>query len=125
MDGPGPLAGVRSVGTCRAAAVDFRILGPLEVIDARGRRVDLGAPRQRAVLAILLIHVNSIVSIDRLIDELWGEAPPSAATSSLQAYVSNLRRVLEPDRPPRTPPGVLVTSAPGYALRVPVDDVDA
>jgi DNA-binding SARP family transcriptional activator len=105
--------------------VDFRILGSLEVVDGGGRRLDLGAPRQRAVLAILLVNVNSVVSIDRLIDELWGEAPPSAATSSLQAYVSNLRRVLEPDRPPRTSPSVLVTAAPGYSLRVPAEQVDA
>src|SRR6478752_4179492 len=102
--------------------MDYRILGPLEVVDADGRRVQLGAPRQRAVL---LTHANEVVSIDRLIDELWGETPPNAATSSLQAYVSNLRRALEPDRAPRTPPAVLVTEASGYVLRVGRDDVDA
>ena len=106
-------------------AWDFGVLGPLEVVDAAGHRVDLGAPRQRAVLAVLLVHLNEVVSIDRLIDELWGETPPQAATASLQAYVSNLRRVLEPDRPPRTPPAVLVTEAPGYALRVRPLQVDA
>src|SRR6476646_311086 len=105
--------------------MDYRILGPLEVIDAERRRVELGAPRQRAVLAVLLAHVNEVVSIDRLIDELWGETPPNAATSSLQAYVSNLRRVLEPRRTPRTPPTVLVTEAPGYVLRATDDQIDA
>jgi DNA-binding SARP family transcriptional activator/tetratricopeptide (TPR) repeat protein len=56
---------------------------------------------------------------------LWGETPPNAATASLQAYVSNLRRVLEPGRPPRTPPTVLVTEAPGYVLHVPPAQLDA
>jgi DNA-binding SARP family transcriptional activator len=104
--------------------VDFRILGPLEVVDPGGRRLDLGTPRQRAVLAVLLVRLNHVVSIDRLIDELWGETPPSAATASLQAYVSNLRRALEPDRMPRAPAKVVVTEAPGYALRVAPDQVD-
>ena len=105
--------------------MDFRILGPFEVIDPDGCRVDLGAPRQRAVLAVLLVLLNQVVSIDRLIDELWGETPPGAATASLQAYVSNLRRVLEPGRMPRTPAKIVVTEAPGYALRVAPDQVDA
>jgi DNA-binding SARP family transcriptional activator len=104
---------------------DFRILGPLEVVDVEGHRLDLGAPRQRAVLAALLVHLNEVVSIDRLIDELWGDTPPGAATTSLQAYVSNLRRVLEPDRAPRTPAAILVTEAPGYVLRVAPEQVDA
>src|SRR5688500_12121094 len=55
------------------AGVDFRVLGPLEVADAGGTRINLGAPLQRAVLAVLLVHLNEVVSIDRLIDELWGE----------------------------------------------------
>src|SRR5262245_45567587 len=109
----------------RSVGVDFRILGPLEVLDDDRRRLDLGAPRQRAVLAVLLVSVDHVVSVDRLIDDLWGEAPPSAATASLQAYVSNLRRVLEPQRRPRTPARVVVTEAPGYALRIPVEQLDA
>ena len=98
--------------------MDVRILGPLEVVGSDGRRVDLGALRQRAVLAVLVVHLGEVVSVDRLIDELWGGTPPNAAISSLQAYVSNLRRALEPDRPTRTPATLLVTEAPGYALRV-------
>src|SRR4051812_46922350 len=105
--------------------MEFRILGPLEAVDAAGRRIDLGARRQRAVLAVLLVHLGEVISIDRLIDDLWGEVPPNAATASLQAYVSNLRRVLEPQRRPRQPAAVLVTEAPGYALRVPAESVDA
>jgi DNA-binding SARP family transcriptional activator len=77
------------------------------------------------VFAILVVYLNQVVSIDRLIDELWGQAPPSAATASLQAYVSNLRRVLEPGRKPRAPAAVLVSEPPGYALRVPPDRLDA
>jgi DNA-binding SARP family transcriptional activator len=105
--------------------VDVRILGPLEVVGSDGRRVDLGALRQRAVLAVLVVHLGEVVSVDRLIDELWGGTPPNAAISSLQAYVSNLRRALEPDRPTRTPATLLVTEAPGYALRVDGQRVDA
>ena len=103
--------------------VQFRILGPLEVLDGQ-RRVELGRPKQRALLAVLLVHANQVVALDRLIEELWGEQPPAQATASLQAYVSNLRRVLEPDRPARTLPRVLVTQPPGYRLAVAPGDLD-
>jgi DNA-binding SARP family transcriptional activator/RecA/RadA recombinase len=104
--------------------VEFRILGPLEVVEG-GRPVDVGSPKQRAVLAVLVINANRVVSVDRLIDELWGDEAPSAATGTLQAYVSNLRRALEPGRAPREPPQVLVTRAPGYLLRLDPADLDA
>ncbi|MHB9858624.1 BTAD domain-containing putative transcriptional regulator [Streptomyces sp. YIM S03343] len=104
--------------------VHIRVLGPLEA-DVGGRAVGLGAPRQRAVLALLTAARNRVVSVDRMTDELWRGAPPAKATVSLHAYVSNLRRLLEPRRPPRTPAGVLVTTPPGYALRLPPDAVDA
>ncbi|MEV0214114.1 BTAD domain-containing putative transcriptional regulator [Micromonospora sp. NPDC050695] len=103
----------------------LRVLGPLEVEVDTGGPVDLGGPRQRAVLALLLAARGHVVSVDRMIDDLWrGDAPPRAI-ASLQAYVSHLRRLLEPDREPRTPARVLVTAPPGYALRVPTDTVDA
>src|SRR5918995_2784825 len=105
------------------AGVQFGILGPFEVTDG-GRVLDPGALRQRAVLAILAINANTTVSLDRLIDELWGDEAPAAATASIQAYISNLRRVLEPGRVKGTPPQVLVTKAPGYLLRVDADDLD-
>ncbi|WP_305884675.1 BTAD domain-containing putative transcriptional regulator [Micromonospora sp. RHAY321] len=103
----------------------LRVLGPLEVeVDTRGP-VDLGGPRQRAVLALLLAARGEVVSVGRMIDELWrGDAPPRAIVS-LQAYVSHLRRVLEPGRERRAPARVLVTVPPGYAIRVPADAVDA
>ena len=67
---------------------------------------------ERELLAILLVEAGRVVSVDRIVDLLWGDAPPSAATASLQAYVSQLRRILEPDRPPRAPARLLVTQDP-------------
>jgi DNA-binding SARP family transcriptional activator len=104
--------------------VQFRILGPLEVLDG-DRLVDLGRPKQRALLAVLLAHADAVVGVDRLIEDLWQDEPPGRATASLQAYVSNLRRALEPSRPPRAPARVLVSQPPGYRLVVSPDDLDA
>jgi DNA-binding SARP family transcriptional activator/predicted ATPase len=104
--------------------VQYRILGPLEVEES-GRLLDLGRRKQRAVLAALIIEANRVVSVDRLIDELWGEEAPAQAAASLQAYVSNLRRVLEPGRQPRERAQMLVTQPPGYVLRVPPRDIDS
>ncbi|XUL92756.1 BTAD domain-containing putative transcriptional regulator [Streptomyces galilaeus] len=102
----------------------IRVLGSLGA-DDEGRPVGLGAPRQRAVLALLIAARGTVVPVDRIADALWRGAPPSRATVSLHTYVSHLRRALEPGRPPRTPATVLVTSPPGYALRLPEDAVDA
>ncbi|MFE2523174.1 BTAD domain-containing putative transcriptional regulator [Streptomyces sp. NPDC059382] len=102
----------------------IRVLGSLDA-ETRGTPVPLGAPRQRAVLACLLAARGAVVSVDRLAEDLWRGTPPAKATVSLHAYVSNLRRLLEPQRPPRAPATVLVTSAPGYALHLPRDAVDA
>ncbi len=102
------------------AAVDgptFQILGPLEV-EVAGVPVDAGPPKQRAVLALLLLRANRVVSVDAIIDQLWGDEAPPKALGSLQAYVSNLRRILEPERSARGQASVLVTKAPGYLLRV-------
>ncbi|RKT02330.1 transcriptional regulator [Streptomyces sp. 3211.6] len=107
-----------------ADVLRIRVLGPLEA-ESEGRPVPLGAPRQRAVLAGLLAARGAVVSVDRLAEDLWRGTPPAKATASLHAYVSNLRRLLEPERPPRAPAGVLVTCAPGYALRLPDEAVDA
>ncbi|MFI6759228.1 BTAD domain-containing putative transcriptional regulator [Micromonospora sp. NPDC050417] len=103
----------------------LRVLGPFTVEVNEGDAVDLGGPRQRAVLALLLSARGEVVSVDRMIDDLWrGEAPPRAI-ASLQAYVSNLRRLLEPSRERGAPARLLVTAPPGYAIRVPPDAVDA
>jgi DNA-binding SARP family transcriptional activator len=91
--------------------LDFRILGPLEVRD-RDTPLPLGGVKQRAVLAVLLLDAGQVVSRDRLIDALWGEAPPPTAGHTLDAYVSRLRKLLGDS------PGRLLTRAPGYVLRL-------
>jgi DNA-binding SARP family transcriptional activator len=96
--------------------VEFRILGPIEVLDD-GTGLALGGRNQRTLLAVLLLNVGQVVSADRMIDALWGEHPPRTATTSLQNAVSRLRKLLGPDR--------LVTKAPGYVLRLEEDELDA
>jgi DNA-binding SARP family transcriptional activator len=78
----------------------------------------------RSLLGLLVVDVNRVISADRLIDDLWSDDPPAAASASLQAYVSNLRKLLEPDRPPRTPATVLITRDPGYSLRLEPTQID-
>ncbi len=94
----------------------IRILGPLEVSDG-GRIVELGAGRQRALLALLALHSPEIVATDRLIEELWGGSPPPTAAKALQNLVSQLRRSLGAD--------AIATRPPGYGLRLDADDLDA
>ncbi len=89
----------------------FRVLGPLEV-DAGDGPIPLGGPKQRAVLANLLIRANQVVPADRLIDEIWGEDPPEKARNTLQTYVSNLRRSLGDRRLQGRPPGYILNLEP-------------
>jgi DNA-binding SARP family transcriptional activator len=106
----------------KEAAIDFRILGPLEVWDA-DRPLPLGGAKQRALLALLLLRANEVLSRDRLIDELWGERPPETATTALQVYVSQLRKALAAageDARRR-----LATQAGGYVLALTPDELDA
>lgn len=104
--------------------MEFRILGPLEVVSGE-RRLDLGGARQRALLALLLIEANRVVSTDRLVDELWPAPPPARAPAILQDHIYHLRRSLEPGRAPGAPATVVVTQAPGYVLRVEPHQLDA
>jgi DNA-binding SARP family transcriptional activator/WD40 repeat protein len=104
--------------------VDFRVLGPLSVVDG-DRTVALGTTKEAALLAVLLVHADQPVSAARLIDDLWAGAPPPGASATLQGYVRNLRRLLEPTRPAGEPSGVLVTRRPGYALLIGPDGSDA
>jgi DNA-binding SARP family transcriptional activator len=107
--------------------MDYRILGVLEVSDG-DRELELGGDKQRALLALLLLHAGEVVSTDRLIDELWGERASPASLNALQVQVSRLRKALDSrdDRaaaasgtPGRAAPdGVLVTRGHGYLLRV-------
>ena len=91
--------------------MEFAVLGRLEVrID--GEAAPLGGPKQRALLALLLLNANGVVSRDRLIDALWGEQAPESAQRSLDSYVSRLRTLLGADRIERHPPGYLLRVAP-------------
>jgi DNA-binding SARP family transcriptional activator len=103
--------------------MEFQVLGPLEV-HREGGLVALGPAKQRALLAILLVHANELVSSDRLIEELW-PAPPKTAANTLQVYVGRLRKALEPARTRRGFDELLVTRPPGYLLRVAPDELDA
>ena len=96
---------------------DFRILGPLEVA-VGGQPLSLAGARQRALLAILLLHAGETVSTDRLIDELWGDDPPEAGSAALRVRISQLRRVLG------AAGELLVTRTPGYAMALAPDQLD-
>ncbi|MEV0322845.1 BTAD domain-containing putative transcriptional regulator [Streptomyces sp. NPDC050658] len=86
---------------------DYRLLGPVEAWRA-GRRLDLGGPKPRALLAALLLEPGRVVSVDALIDAIWGEHPPDTARSLIQSYVSALRRALSADAIETRPPGYLI-----------------
>ena len=96
--------------------MEFRILGPLEVLEG-GRPLPLKGEKQSALLAVLLLHANEVVSIDRLLDALWGEQPPTAGSHALRVRVSQLRKALGQQ-------DLIVTRAPGYVLRVEPDGLD-
>jgi predicted ATPase/DNA-binding SARP family transcriptional activator len=97
--------------------MQFRVLGPLEVRDEDGEVVPLTGPKERMLLAALLIDPASVVSAERLIDILWGEDPPRNPVNALQARVSALRRSLGD-------PNLIVSGGHGYRLSVGTDDVD-
>src|SRR6266511_1190592 len=98
--------------------MDFRILGPLEVLDDE-RVLEVGGGKQRGVLAILLLHANEVVSSDRLIDQLWSGKPPPSAAKIVQVHVSRLRKALD-----RAGDQILLTRGHGYLLRVQPGQLD-
>src|SRR6266540_1946608 len=100
--------------------IEFGILGPLEV-RADGRVLPLGSPKQRSLLALLLVHANQTVSRDRLIEELWGDAAPATVESGLHVYLSRLRGLLDS----AGGRSGLVRETHGYRLRVEPDQLDA
>jgi DNA-binding SARP family transcriptional activator/pimeloyl-ACP methyl ester carboxylesterase len=95
--------------------MEFRILGPIEVV-AGGSSLSLAAGKQRALLAILLLHANRTVARDRIIDDLWGDAPPDSARKMVQVYIAHLRKALPEPR--------VRTRGPGYVLEVAPDELD-
>jgi YVTN family beta-propeller protein len=103
--------------------VEFRLLGPFEVA-VDGESIPLGGAKQRTLLALLAIHANEPVSVDRLIDELWGDHPPESAANTLQAYISRLRKILEPNVVNGA--SRLIASVPrGYELQAEPDQLDS
>jgi DNA-binding SARP family transcriptional activator len=95
----------------------FEVLGLLRVVRA-GQEVDLGAAKQRAVLAVLLLARNTPVNRDQIISAVWGDAVPTSAVNLVQTYVAGLRRALEPSRARRAPAELLTSVGDGYLLRV-------
>jgi DNA-binding SARP family transcriptional activator/tetratricopeptide (TPR) repeat protein len=95
--------------------MDFRLLGPLEVLE-NGTAIDVGAAKPRALLAVLLLKANHVVSSDELLEALWDEQPPGTALKALQVYVSQLRKALGKER--------ILTRVPGYELRVEPGELD-
>ncbi len=97
--------------------LDFRVLGGIEVV-RRGQPVPMGGPKPRLALALLAAHRGSVVSTDRLCDELWGNAPPADPHAVLQSHLSRLRRILRPD-------AEILARPPGYVLQIPDGAIDA
>jgi DNA-binding SARP family transcriptional activator len=95
--------------------VDFRVLGPLEVV-VGDEPLSLGPPKQRALLALLLLNANEVVPRDEAIDVLWSDRPPARAANALQVYVHGLRSVLGADR--------IVLRGAGYAIRADAEELD-
>jgi predicted ATPase/DNA-binding SARP family transcriptional activator len=105
--------------------VEFRVLGPVTLVDDDGVEHVLGATREAALLADLLVHAGQVVSAGRLVDDIWRGEPSAGAAATLHTYVKNLRRLIEPDRASGSACEVLLTARPGYVLHVHGDGVDA
>jgi predicted ATPase/DNA-binding SARP family transcriptional activator len=104
--------------------VEFLALGPLAAVGPTGDVLSLGPPRRRALLAALLVHAGTVLSVDRLIDLLWGAHPPPTAATMVHGAVAGLRRVIEPLRDAQGPT-LLLTRDGGYVLEVRPKHVDA
>lgn len=104
--------------------MEYRVLGPLEAF-GDGRQLLVTSARQRALLALLILNANRVLTPDRIIDELWGETPPESGAKAVVFHVGKLREILEPDRPKGDPGSVLVTGSAGYMLDADPDSIDA
>ena len=108
----------------REANVDYRVLGRVSV-HREGESLEVGAFKQASLLACLLMNANNVVPTDQLLEALWGEDASTSRQNTLWVYVSNLRSVLDPERPARSDGTVLLTRAPGYVLQVDDEGLDA
>jgi DNA-binding SARP family transcriptional activator len=124
MERGAPVPAPRGEGTPSDGGLRVRVLGDVTAIRA-DQPLDLGGPRQRALLARLVVGRGSIVSTDQLADALWPTEPPPTSIASLQTYVSHLRRRLQPERAGRDRGGIIASVSGGYALRLPTEAVDA
>src|SRR5215218_1862605 len=115
MDGKWVLLAAHGRCSVAGGVMEFRILGPVEVLE-NGRAVSLGGRKQRAVLALLVLNANKVVSSERLIDLLWGERPPATAATALQGHVSGLRKALGAE--------AIATRRPGYVLDAEPAEID-
>jgi WD40 repeat protein/DNA-binding SARP family transcriptional activator/energy-coupling factor transporter ATP-binding protein EcfA2 len=104
--------------------VDFRVLGPIEVVGEAGA-VKLGGPRQRAVLAILLLHANRVVPVEQIADDLYGDAVPATAVAQVRDHVSQLRKLIGQKSGLEASESIIETHPPGYLIRVGTDQFDA
>lgn len=107
----------------QAAVTTYRLLGGIRA-ERAGETLDLGGPKQRAVLAALLVDAGRVVTVDQLLDRVWGSTIPKQARTSLQAYVSNLRRLLDPDRAAGQSSTTIVTRPSGYSIEIARDQLD-
>jgi DNA-binding SARP family transcriptional activator/WD40 repeat protein len=103
----------------------FLVLGPLEVSGEGGEPLPLSGSKERTILADLVAHAGHVVSVDDLIEEVWGVQPPRTAEKTLGSYVSRLRRALEPGRPAGSTSDLIATRGGGYLLEVDENEVDA
>ena len=111
-----------SEGMAQPSSLDFRLLGPLEVADG-GEPLELGPFKQRALLALLALHPNKVVSTDRILDALWGDEG-AEKEKALWVYVSRLRSALEPDREGHGESSLLIRREPGYLLAIDPEQTD-
>ena len=103
--------------------MDYRILGPLEVLD-NGRSIDIGPKQQRTLLALLVLNANRVVTSERLLEELWGD-DAHGRENTLWVLISRLRSALDPDRQAHSKEDVLITKDHGYSLAADINDIDA
>jgi DNA-binding SARP family transcriptional activator len=106
------------------AAVEFRVLGSLEVVEA-GRPLRLGGPKPRTLLAIFLTRPGRVIASEELVEELWEGHPPASAPTALRVHMTGLRAVLEPGRRRTSPSLRLPSTPPGYRLSIEPDELDA